>query len=135
MEIAKQKGAKRAVMLPMSIPAHSSLMRPAAAKLGPHLRAAALRAPTLPVVHNYDTSVHPSVEEIRLALEHQMYNPVRWADTIKTFAANGVTHVIECGPGKVLASFTKRVDPNLGSEALADAPSVRSALESTGASA
>ncbi len=127
IELAKQKGAKRAVMLPMSIPAHCSLMRPAAEQLKPYLAQVELRAPAIPVIHNFDVQSHADPGEIRSVLEKQIYSPVRWSDTVASLARMGVTHVIECGPGKVLVGLTKRIDPNLKSLALADAPSMQQA--------
>jgi [acyl-carrier-protein] S-malonyltransferase len=109
------------VMLPMSIPAHSSLMRPAMSALREQLTRVQISKPAIPVIHNADLLPHGEPQEIRHALEHQLYRPVRWADTIRLFAREGVTHVVECGPGKVLAGMVKRIDANLQSFALSDA--------------
>lgn len=133
IEIAKDKGAKRAVMLAMSIPAHSSLMRPAARILIDTLRKISLQEPQIPIVHNFDLRSHSTVPEILAALEGQVYSPVRWGDTIKTMVAQGVTHVAECGPGKVLAGLNKRIDSRVQSLALADGASLQQAISTLGA--
>lgn len=124
MELAKMKGAKRAMMLPMSAPSHCSLMRPAADKLKERIQSIAVRPPQIPVLHNADVARHADPAEIKDALVRQMYNPVRWVDTIRAFAKEGVTHVVECGPGKVLAGLNKRIDGNLQISALTDAQSI-----------
>ncbi|SEQ96078.1 [acyl-carrier-protein] S-malonyltransferase [Nitrosomonas sp. Nm51] len=113
IEIAKEKGAKRAVMLPMSIPSHCRLMKPAAEKMQQRLAQTNLRLPDIPVLHNADVQVHDDVDTIRMMLTNQLYSPVRWVDTIKAIAAEGVTHIVECGPGNVLTGLNKRIDRNL----------------------
>lgn len=128
MELAKTKGAKRAMMLPMSAPSHCSLMRPAADKLKERIHSVVLRAPQIPVLHNVDVACHADPAEIKDALVRQLYNPVRWVETIQAFAKEGVTHVVECGPGKVLTGLTKRIDGNLQIFALTDAGSVKQAV-------
>jgi [acyl-carrier-protein] S-malonyltransferase len=117
MQSAKQLGARRAVMLPVSAPFHSSLLRPAADRLAQRLREVPFATPSIPVLHNVDVAEHASADEIRAALAAQAASPVRWTETIRAFGAAGVTHVIECGPGRVLANLVKRIDESL--EALA----------------
>lgn len=108
MEIARGKGAKRAVSLPVSGPFHSDLMRPAAEKLKAHLENVPLLEPQIPVIHNADVKTYRDPATIKDALVRQIYNPVRWVETMQLFTREGVTHVIECGPGKVLAGLAKR---------------------------
>jgi [acyl-carrier-protein] S-malonyltransferase len=109
MAIAKQKGAKRAVMLPMSAPSHCSLMKPAAERLRERLAAIDVRKPSIPVIHNRSVEAYDDPERIRAALVEQLYNPVRWIETIRLFGRKGVRRVVECGPGKVLAGLGKRI--------------------------
>ena len=118
MVAAKARGARRAVMLPVSAPFHSSLLKPAAERLAQHLEGIAFAAPVIPVVHNVDVASHATPEAIRNALARQAASPVRWTQTIQSFAASGVTHVVECGPGKVLANLVKRIDGRLEGFAL-----------------
>ena len=117
---AKARGAKRAMLLPVSAPFHSSLLKPAAARLATRLAEVEFRAPAVPVVHNVDVQTHATVDEIRGALAQQAASPVRWTDTIRALAARGVTHVVECGPGKVLAGLARRIDESLTVFALTD---------------
>lgn len=128
VELAKARGAKRAVLLPVSAPFHCDLMRPAAERLAAALAEVPIRAPRIPVVHNVDVSPHPEPAAIRAALVAQAYSPVRWIETIAWAAGHGVTGVAECGPGKVLAALTRRIDKSLESVALADAEAVRALL-------
>lgn len=118
MQAAKAMGARRAVLLPVSAPFHSSLMKPAADKLAARLRDVPLVAPSIPVVHNVDVARHALPDQIRAALARQAASPVRWTQTIQAFAAGGITHVVECGPGKVLANLVKRIDEHLEGFAL-----------------
>jgi len=113
MLAAKAKGARRAVMLPVSAPFHSSLLKPAADRLATRLREVPLVSPSIPVVHNVDVARHEQPDAIRAALARQAANPVRWTQTIQVFASEGITHVVECGPGKVLAGLVKRIDERL----------------------
>ena len=126
MEVAKTRGAKRAVPLPVSAPFHSSLMGPAAARLREALDKIIVKPPHIPVVHNVDVKGHADPDEIRKALVKQADHPVRWAECVNEMAAQGVTHVFECGPGKVLAPLTKRIADGLQGLALVD----RATLES-----
>jgi len=127
-EAAKALGAKRAVLLPVSAPFHSSLMRPAAARLATRLGELSLQAPRLPVINNVDVAVETDPARIREALVRQAHSPVRWVETIRRMAAMGITTVAECGPGKVLAGLTRRCADGLASGALADLASLDGAL-------
>ncbi len=113
MVAAKARGARRAVLLPVSAPFHSSLLKPAAERLAQRLEGIAFAIPAIPVVHNVDVATHATPAAIRSALARQAASPVRWTQTIQSFAASGVTHVVECGPGKVLANLVKRIDERL----------------------
>ncbi|HVF65678.1 MAG TPA: ACP S-malonyltransferase [Casimicrobiaceae bacterium] len=119
MQAAKVAGARRAVMLPVSAPFHSSLLKPAADKLATRLAEVPFKAPAIPVIHNADVSVHSTATAIRAALAKQAASPVRWTETITAFSAQGVTHVAECGPGRVLANLVSRIDANLEGVSLA----------------
>ena len=127
IEACKAKGARRALPLPVSAPFHSSLMKPAAAKLKGYLAKVALGSPRIALVNNVDVAVVSDPDEIRQALGRQAAAPVRWVETILKMRAMGVTHVVECGPGRVLAGMTKRIWPEAQSFALAD----RASLEQT----
>ena len=118
---AKAKGAKRAVLLPVSAPFHSRLLAPAALRLRAHLADVPFASPSIPVLHNVDVAEHASADAIRAALAAQAASPVRWVETIRAIAARGITHVVECGPGKVLAGLTRRIVPDLNALALTDA--------------
>ena len=133
MALAKERGAKRAVMLPMSAPSHCSLMRPAAERLAVALAGVALQSPQIPVIHNADLKRHDDAAAIRDALVRQLCSPVRWADTVRAIAGEGVALVAECGPGKVLAGLGKRIDGNLAVAAITDEASLRQALEQAAA--
>ena len=128
MAAAKQKGAKRAVMLPMSAPSHCSLMKPAAERLAERLRAIDIRKPAVPVVHNRFVEAFDDPARIRQALVEQLYNPVRWIETIELIARKGVMRVIECGPGRVLAGLGKRIAPDVEFVALQDSAALAAAI-------
>jgi [acyl-carrier-protein] S-malonyltransferase len=119
-EMLKAAGAKRALPLPVSAPFHSSLMKPAAEKLRAALAALTLEAPQIPVVNNVDVAVQQDADAIRDALYRQAFGPVRWVECVQALKARGITHVVECGPGKVLAGMTKRIDPELVGASLYD---------------
>ena len=121
MQAAKELGARRAVMLPVSAPFHSSLLKPAAQRLARKLGEVAFCAPSPPVLHNVDVAEHAGAQAIREALALQAASPVRWTQTIQAFADRGVTHVVECGPGKVLANLVKRIDDRLEGFSLSSA--------------
>jgi [acyl-carrier-protein] S-malonyltransferase len=127
-EAAKARGAKRAVMLPVSAPFHCSLMRPAADRLRERLASVDICRPLVPVLNNADVRAFEDPREIRDALVRQAASPVRWVETIRAMAALGVSHVYECGPGKVLAGLTKRIEGALQGTAMADAASLEQAL-------
>jgi [acyl-carrier-protein] S-malonyltransferase len=126
--LAKAKGAKRAMMLPVSAPFHSSLLKPAAEKLAAYLGGVAVSAPRIPVVNNVDVAVEHEPQRIKEALARQASSPVRWVEIVRRFAANGVSHVAECGPGKVLAGLARRIEDGLQSHALTDPQSLEQAL-------
>ncbi|SDW37242.1 ACP S-malonyltransferase [Nitrosomonas oligotropha] len=128
IEMAKSKGAKRAIMLPMSIPSHCSLMKPAADSMRQQLAHVPLQPPRIPILHNADVKTHANAADIKEILIRQLTSPVRWVDTIKALAANGITHVVECGPGKVLAGLNKRIDSNLQQLSLADGEAIKQAI-------
>ena len=126
---AKAKGAKRAVMLPVSAPFHSSLLRPAADKLRCYLVNIGVSAPRIPVVNNVDVEIESDPQRIRDALARQACKPVRWVEVVRHMAGMGVTHVVECGPGKVLAGLTRRIDGNLQGLAITDPQSLEQAMQ------
>lgn len=128
IEACKARGAKRAMPLPVSAPFHSSLMQPAALKLGGYLQNVAFSSPAIPVLNNVDVKEEKDPIKIKDALVRQAASPVRWAETIRAMAARGVTHVVECGPGKVLAGLVKRIEPKLQGLAAADHASLEQAL-------
>ncbi|MDO9151003.1 MAG: ACP S-malonyltransferase [Methylotenera sp.] len=109
MEAAKAKGAKRALALPVSVPSHCALMRPAALKLADYLINVAVNKPLIPIVHNADVMAYDDGDKIKDALVRQLHSPVRWVETVQYIATQGVTQSAECGPGKVLAGLTKRI--------------------------
>jgi len=128
IDACKARGAKRALPLPVSAPFHSALMQPAAERLKSYLQSVALAAPRIALVNNVDVREERDAACIRDALVRQAAAPVRWVETIRHLAQRGVTHVAECGPGKVLAGLVKRIDGKLQGLALADAASLEQAL-------
>ena len=128
-EALKAAGAKRALPLPVSAPFHSSLMRPAAEKLRTALAATQLAAPQIPVVNNIDVAVQTDADAIRDALYRQAFGPVRWVECIQKLKAMGATHIIECGPGKVLTGLVRRIDAELTGVAVYDPASLEQAKE------
>ena len=131
MEAAKAAGAKRAVPLPVSVPSHCALMRPAAEQLAQRLASVAIRVPQIPVLHNVDVGVAATADEVRDRLARQLHCPVRWVETVRRLAAEGTTLIVEAGPGKVLAGLNKRIDKDLESVAVYDPASLAAALESS----
>jgi [acyl-carrier-protein] S-malonyltransferase len=111
MQIAEARGAKRAVLLPMSVPSHCSLMRPAAERMRKELGSLSFRRATVPVLHNADVKSAGSADAIKNALVRQLVQPVRWVETVRQMVSDGVTDIVECGPGKVLAGLNKRIAP------------------------
>ncbi len=119
-EVLKANGAKRALPLPVSAPFHSRLMQPAAEKLKERLVNVELLAPQIPLVNNIDVAVETDPNRIRDALYRQAFGPVRWVECVQTIKSRGLTTLVECGPGKVLAGMVKRIDPELTGLALFD---------------
>jgi [acyl-carrier-protein] S-malonyltransferase len=126
--LCKSRGAKRAMTLPVSAPFHSSLMKPAGERLQGYLREVRVAMPQIPVIHNVDVRIAASPQAIKDALVRQAAAPVRWVETIQTMAQLGVTHVVECGPGKVLAGLTKRISDSMQSLAVTDKASLEQAV-------
>jgi [acyl-carrier-protein] S-malonyltransferase len=129
MEACKTKGAKRVMLLPVSAPFHSTLMKPAATKLGTYLDKVSVSTPKIAVVNNVDVATENTPDRIKQALVRQAASPVRWVETIRHMVDNGVTHIVECGPGKALAGMTKRIAPGIKSFAAADRASLEEALK------
>jgi len=129
MEACKAKGARRAMLLPVSAPFHSTLMQPAADKLRERLKEVPVGKPAISVVNNVDVSVETDPARIKDALFRQAASPVRWVEIIRRMADSGVTHIVECGPGKVLAGMTKRIAPGVKSFAATDRASLEEALK------
>jgi [acyl-carrier-protein] S-malonyltransferase len=129
VEACKAKGAKRAVLLPVSAPFHSSLMKPAGVRLGEFLQKISFAKPAIDLINNVDVKIESDPARIKDSLVRQAASPVRWVETIRQMAAAGVTHVVECGPGKVLAGMTKRIDPGVRSFTLADRAALEQALQ------
>ena len=128
-EIAKAKGAKRALVLPVSAPFHCSLLKPASDRLREYLAGVAFSGPAIPLINNVDVAIALDPASIKDALVRQAASPVRWVETIREMQATGITHVIECGPGKVLSGLTKRIHGDLIGEAIFDAASLEKVLE------
>jgi [acyl-carrier-protein] S-malonyltransferase len=126
---AKSAGAKRAVMLPVSAPFHSSLLEPAAQRLSKYMARVTFNVPRIPVTNNVDVAVVTEPAAIRHALARQACNPVRWVEVIQAMARAGVTDIAECGPGKVLAGLTRRIEPTLQGHAITDPQSLAQTLE------
>ncbi|MDO9012673.1 MAG: ACP S-malonyltransferase [Gallionella sp.] len=128
MELAKGKGAKRAIMLPMSVPSHCSLLTGAAGQLRDYLAGVAVQSPVVPVLHNADVAAYSEGDKIKDALVRQLYSPVRWVETVLEFGKQGITHNVECAPGKVLAGLNKRIDVNQQASAINDGAALTLAL-------
>jgi len=126
--LAKDKGAKRALPLPVSVPSHCALMKPAAEKLLVALNDIEIKTPDVPVLHNADVAGYADPMAIRDALARQLFSPVRWVETVQAMAAQGVQLIAECGPGKVLAGLNKRIVEGVAGVALADAGSLADTL-------
>lgn len=123
-EVLKASGAKRALLLPVSAPFHSSLMKPAAEKLREKLAETAFAAPRIPVINNIEVREETDPDRIRAALYEQAFGPVRWVECVQAIKARGITTIVECGPGKVLAGLCRRIDPELTGVALHDPASL-----------
>jgi [acyl-carrier-protein] S-malonyltransferase len=132
IELAKEKGAKRALLLPVSVPSHCALMVPAAENLNQVLADIDIQAPQTPVIHNVSVTSTSDTSEIKELLTQQLHNPVRWVETIQWLAKQGVTEIVECGPGKVLAGLTKRIDKTLTALPVFDSNTLEKAITTLG---
>ncbi len=128
MENAKQAGAKRAVMLPVSAPSHCQLMEPAAHYLAERLQKVEMKVPTIDVINNVDVQIEADPDAIKDALVRQLCNPVQWVKTIQRMSANGIVTLVECGPGKVLAGLNKRIDKKMAMYAIYSNATIEQAL-------
>jgi len=133
MALAKERGAKRAIMLPMSAPSHCALMRPAAEQLKRRLTSISMSVPIVPVLQNADVMAFSDAAQIKSALVEQLYRPVRWIETVQKLAAEGATALVECVPGKVLTGLNKRIDTNLNCLAINDRAGLEAAIAALGA--
>ena len=131
MLAAKDAGAKRALLLPVSVPSHCALMQPAAEQLDELLKNTVIDIPKMTLIHNVDVASHSAPEVIRNALKEQLFRPVRWVDTIKFMHEQGVTHFVECGPGKVLTGLNKRIVKEAEHSALYDSESLNKLIGAT----
>ncbi len=129
VENAKAAGAKRALLLPVSVPSHCALMQPAAEKMAQRLRDVAIQTPVIPVIHNSHVKSEAGADAIRSALVQQIKAPVRWVGTIQAMAAMGVDFVIEAGPGKVLSGLNRRIDKQLKTQPVFDTKTLEQGLE------
>lgn len=125
MELAKAKGAKRALPLPVSVPSHCDLMKPAADQLREYLQNVAVQSPVVPVLHNADVAAYSDADKIKDALVRQLHSPVRWVETVQQLAAQDVLSAAECGPGKVLAGLARRIVAEMTCVALVNDESVQ----------
>ena len=128
-DAAKAKGAKRALMLPVSAPFHSSLLKPASDRLAEYMANLTFSAPKIPLINNVDVAIIDDPQAIKDALVRQAASPVRWVETIEKMASMGITHIVECGPGKVLAGLCKRINGSLTGEVIVDQASLDKVLE------
>lgn len=124
MRLAREKNAKRVLLLPVSVPSHCALMRPAAEELAAYLESVTIQTPQIPVLQNVDVIAYSDPAQIRSALTRQLYRPVRWVETVRAMAALGITYTVECGPGKVLAGLNKRIDNHIQVFALTGADAI-----------
>jgi [acyl-carrier-protein] S-malonyltransferase len=132
VEQSKAAGAKRAVLLPVSVPSHCRLMHPAAQQMAERLKSAQIRAPRIPVLHNAHVQAETDPQAIRNALVRQIESPVRWVETIQKMAADGVTRIVECGPGKVLTGLNKRIVKTVETLPVFDPATLNTALGAVG---
>jgi [acyl-carrier-protein] S-malonyltransferase len=128
-EVAKAKGAKRALPLPVSAPFHSSLLKPASDRLREYIAGLQFSAPQIPLINNVDVAIVTDIDSIKDALVRQAANPVRWVESVQKMAEMGVRDIVECGPGKVLAGLTKRINGELTGHAIIDQASLNAVLE------
>ena len=133
MALAKEAGAKRALPLPVSVPSHCALMKPAAERLAEMLETVDLKLPEVPVLHNVDVRPAEPVGQMREKLVQQLYSPVRWVETIQAMKAGGMERIVEAGPGKVLTGLGRRIDKSLEFVPVFDPASLEKALEETNA--
>ena len=131
-ELAKEQGAKRALLLPVSVPSHCALMKPAAEKLAEALTDIPVHKTRIPVLHNVNVSAAADEDEIKALLTQQLHNPVRWVETIQALSNTGVNKIVECGPGKVLAGLTKRIDKTITGLPVFDQRSLEKAVQALG---
>jgi [acyl-carrier-protein] S-malonyltransferase len=131
-EIATDKGAKRALILPVSVPSHCELMRPAAEQLEQKLNDITIRVPTTPVIHNASVTIADDVAAVKSLLTQQLYSPVRWVETVQWLASQNVNLLVECGPGKVLAGLAKRIDKSVSALPLFDLTTLEKAKQALG---
>jgi [acyl-carrier-protein] S-malonyltransferase len=134
LAIAKEQGAKLAVLIPVSVPSHCKLMEPAARRLAGLLATIPFCMPTTPVLNNVDVMPYDSVDAIRNGLVRQLYMPVRWVETIQTFTRQGVAQIVECGPGNVLTGLNKRIDKNLQLTTTSDVADLTALLQASSSS-
>jgi len=128
--LSKEAGAKRALILPVSVPSHCSLMNPAAEQLKERLAGINISSPTIPVYNNVDVQAESDPDAIRDALKRQLFSPVRWVDTINTFVKQDIQHIVECGPGKVLVGLNKRINKQMTALSTLDVDNFKKAIES-----
>jgi [acyl-carrier-protein] S-malonyltransferase len=129
MELAKAKGAKRALSLPVSVPSHCALMKPAAEKLVQYLVSINFNTPKINVLHNADVASYQDADAIKDALARQLYSPVRWVETVQAVYQQGILNTAECGPGKVLSGLTKRIVSELPCTAFTSSEAIREFIE------
>jgi len=127
--LATESGAKRVVQLPVSVPSHCALMRPAAAQFATRLDQAVISTPSIRVIQNVDAVLHDDPDSIRANLDRQLYSPVQWVASVQTMGSAGITRIIEAGPGKVLAGLCKRIDKTIAAAAVFDQASLGAALD------
>ena len=132
---ATEQGAKRAILLPVSVPSHCALMQPAAVQLTEKLANTSFNMPIIPVIHNVNVATATSTDDIRSLLAQQVQAPVRWSETVQFLAAQGVEKIVECGPGKVLAGLTKRIDKSITAFPVFDPASLEKARTALGETA
>jgi len=132
IELAKEKGAKRALLLPVSVPSHCALMKPAAEKLAEALEGISIQTPSIPVIHNVSVTSVDAQADIKSLLTQQLHKPVRWVETVQYLASQGVATLVESGPGKVLAGLTKRIDKSIIGMPMFDQTSVEKVQQAVG---
>lgn len=132
LAVAKEQGARKAMVLPVSVPVHCKLMEAPGAELEPRIDALSLSDPKIPIVHNVDVATHAHAEEIRAVLKPHVYSPVPWTRTVQAMAAQGVDTIVECGPGRILAGLIKRIDRSVQTLSVFDEGSLGKALDAIG---